>query len=150
MTDLLSPESTGEIPPPDRTIRIYTADHTEKILLGHHALVVGQPMILDARPVRWYRDRPETLADTLAGLGSDIPGPDPVPPPPPPTPARALQAPAREYPVVGATYDGRPAPDGYRGEHRAPAPAWTKWCIAVGALLAIASAATLAGLAAIR
>jgi hypothetical protein len=152
------------LPPPDMTARLPLADLTEKIELSHHAL--GLSLIIDNRPASPDTHgpsplyRPRSLADTVFGLDKGgYPAPDPVPPPPPPTPTSGETRPTPPFPtpppppppawaLSAAEYPTVSAGDYLRQpQHRAPDPAWLRWPIAVGALLAVSAALTVGALA---
>ncbi len=77
----------------------------------------------------------DSLAGSYADMDGELQGPQPKPTQPlPPNPRPA--APGRaSFTVRGMVRQGR---------HRKPAPAWTRWAIGVGTLLAIWSVVTLA------
>jgi hypothetical protein len=66
-----------------------------------------------------------SLAGVSAGIDGEFEGPQ-KPPPPLPKPPTSHAARRASFSVRGMVS---------RGRHRAPAPAWTRWAIGVGALL---------------
>lgn len=157
MTDIID---TGEIPRGalDQTARIYRTDQTATLPLPEETarLRLGEGPIFDLRPARpaslgelhrYLDDRPyppvpkptppqpKTLADDLLGDFTPItrPEPPPVPSSPPaPKPAWARSGSAGEWPIVVPEEAWRRPP-----QHRRRAPAWCRWAIAVGSLLAV-------------
>jgi hypothetical protein len=156
-TGVLYPDADIDLPLDEQSLRGALAETRRQVVIAGEGVVldhtgggrhekrvrlVDEIVGLDDRP---YPPVPKPIPPQpkpgAGGMtGPDRPTPAPLPAPGPP-PAPLWAEPSAEYPPVllrrSVPYVmPGDRPRGLGGLHRAPAPLWTRWAIAVGALLA--------------